>query len=653
MVEGAALGQPVEQRRAGLREAHLVPADVRELQRARPASARTSPGTMPRPSRAAELGGGVEGELHAQADAEHRRARGDALAQQLVEAELAQVAPSRAGRRPRRAAPGRRPRAAAVGVAADDGARADVLERLLHRAAVAHAVVDDGDLHAARRSGRLMRSASPSCSARPSRWGRCATAWRSARANALKAASIMWWALLPASTRRCRVSLALLASARKNSSVSSCSKPPVAPGGSSASNSVNGPPGDVDRAARPRLVHGHGRGAVAGDPRAVAERLVERLAEHDRGVLGGVVGAGLQVAADLSRRGRGARGGRAGRACGRGSPRPCRGVPAPVPSSVERRGARRSRRSCARSSPCGSWLVAFSRTSRLHRFGVHLEALRAGDRGARGGELGGGLRRSAPRPSAGGSGAARASRRSARRRRWAARGWSPPRSRRRRWRSSAPTNRQPARAHHAARAPRPRRRSAAGARGRTRSRARSPRGRRRPATMRERRLADRRALDDERARARRRARRSTLGAGETARPRGCPRRARPGRACRAPPAAARARRRRRRAATSRSLGPAKPSMPTMRGELVLGLLHVQVAGPHDHVDALDASRCRRRARRSPGRRPCGTRAPRRTAGRCRGSRGRSARRRPGGAHTATSITPAARAVTTPITTVLG
>ncbi len=52
-------------------------------------------------------------------------------------------------------------------------------------------------------------------------------------------------------------------------------------------------------------------------------------------------------------------------------------------------------------------------------------------------------------------------------------------------------------------------------------------------------------------------------------------------------------------------------------------------------------RCRRRARRSPGRRPCGTRAPRRTAGRCRGSPGRSARPTPGGAHTATSITPAA------------
>ena len=52
----------------------------------------------------------------------------------------------------------------------------------------------------------------------------------------------MWWALLPASTRRWSVSLAVLARARKNSSVSSWSKPPVEPGGSSASKTVKGRP---------------------------------------------------------------------------------------------------------------------------------------------------------------------------------------------------------------------------------------------------------------------------------------------------------------------------------------------------------------------------------------------------------------------------
>ena len=59
-----------------------------------------------------------------------------------------------------------------------------------------------------------------------------------------------------------------------------------------------GTAGDVDRAARARLVHRHRRRAVAGDARAVAQRLVERLAEHDRRVLGGVVRARLQIARD-------------------------------------------------------------------------------------------------------------------------------------------------------------------------------------------------------------------------------------------------------------------------------------------------------------------------------------------------------------------
>ena len=68
--------------------------------------------------------------------------------------------------------------------------------------------------------------------------------------------------------------------------------------------------------------------------------------------------------------------------------------------------------------------------ARLHRFGVHLEALGAGDRRAGRGERARRRRRCAPRPCGGGSGAARASRRSARRRRWAARGWSRRRSRR-------------------------------------------------------------------------------------------------------------------------------------------------------------------------------------------------------------------------------
>ncbi len=107
----------------------------------------------------------------------------------------------------------------------------------------------------------------------------------------------MWCAFVPASTVMCSVSFALVASARKNSSASSWSKLPIAPGGSGASNAQQPASGDVDRARRARLVHRHGRVSVARDPGAVAERSVERLADADPDVLDRVVRAGLQVAA--------------------------------------------------------------------------------------------------------------------------------------------------------------------------------------------------------------------------------------------------------------------------------------------------------------------------------------------------------------------
>jgi hypothetical protein len=55
----------------------------------------------------------------------------------------------------------------------------------------------------------------------PGSVGSIAVAARSARAAALNAASIMWWTFVPVSIVRCSVSRALVASARKNSSVSS------------------------------------------------------------------------------------------------------------------------------------------------------------------------------------------------------------------------------------------------------------------------------------------------------------------------------------------------------------------------------------------------------------------------------------------------
>ena len=61
----------------------------------------------------------------------------------------------------------------------------------------------------------------------PGSSGSIETASRSALANALNAASIMWWALVPERTQMWRVSLPLFATARKNSSASSVSKSPT------------------------------------------------------------------------------------------------------------------------------------------------------------------------------------------------------------------------------------------------------------------------------------------------------------------------------------------------------------------------------------------------------------------------------------------
>ena len=159
-------------------------------------------------------------------------------------------------------------------------ARADVLERLLDAAAVAHPVVDERDRHVS----------VPLVEGTPVSSGSIATAIRSARAKALKQASIMWCAFVPACSSTCSVSRAALATARKNSSAASCSKPAIVPGRQlEPADAAERAAGDVDRARRAGLVHRHHGVAVAADPAAVAERLVERLAEHDAGVLDRVV----------------------------------------------------------------------------------------------------------------------------------------------------------------------------------------------------------------------------------------------------------------------------------------------------------------------------------------------------------------------------
>src|SRR5215218_1366028 len=115
-------------------------------------------------------------------------------------------------------------------VAGDRRGDADVLERLLGRAQVAHPVIEDRDPGA--HSLRV-----PLVEGTPLSSGSIETATRRARAKALNAASIMWWALDPERTQMCRVSFELLATARKNSSASSLSKPAIETTGSSAAKS--------------------------------------------------------------------------------------------------------------------------------------------------------------------------------------------------------------------------------------------------------------------------------------------------------------------------------------------------------------------------------------------------------------------------------
>ena len=135
----------------------------------------TSPGQQPEPGGAVVLGRALEQQLHAEADA---RARGTPAAarsrDQLVEPERAQAA-----HRLREGADAgdddaRGRRDAASWSPVIDRLGADVRERLLDRAAVAHPVVDDRD-HRSALGGRDARLV-----------GSIATATRSARANALK-----------------------------------------------------------------------------------------------------------------------------------------------------------------------------------------------------------------------------------------------------------------------------------------------------------------------------------------------------------------------------------------------------------------------------------------------------------------------------------
>ncbi len=99
-------------------------------------------------------------------------------------------------------------------------------------------------------------------------------------------------------------------------------------------------------------------------------------------------------------------------------------------------------------------------------------------------------------------------------------------------------------------------------------------------------------------------------------------------------------------------GPGDAVDPDAVGELALGLLDVEVARPHDHLDARHAlGPAGQRGDRLGAAHPVhALHAESRQVPRISGSISPPS---PGGEQTQTSSTPAARAVTTPITAVLG
>ena len=116
---------------------------------------------------------------------------------------------------------------------------------------------------------------------------------RSARANALNCVSTTWCALRPASTLTCSV---IRASAHDRL------EDVLGQRGVVAADELDdlglvvhevGPAGQVDGHLHERLVERHERVAEPADAGLVAERLAQRLAERERGVLDRVVGVDL------------------------------------------------------------------------------------------------------------------------------------------------------------------------------------------------------------------------------------------------------------------------------------------------------------------------------------------------------------------------
>ena len=256
----------------GVGEVVVLVADLRPTRSAARARASQADGParkQPEPGDEAVLLGLDERQLQAEADPEHRPALGAAPPQRDVMTALAEA---RHGGT-RRADARQHREVGLVGVV--DHLGAEPAEGDLDRAHVAGSVIADRDPHS-----RPFVDGSPL----PSRL----TATRRARPSALKAASAVWWASRPEASTWID---ARAACARLESMW------PARPGSGSSFSSELGAPAEVDRDACERVVHRHDGVAVAGDPAAVAERCVERRTERERGVLGGVMSTGLEIAA--------------------------------------------------------------------------------------------------------------------------------------------------------------------------------------------------------------------------------------------------------------------------------------------------------------------------------------------------------------------
>ena len=239
----------------------------------------------------------LEQHLVADADAEHRPTPGQPSADDLGTADRRSVPPCSRKRadagHDEPVAVQRRRRSPPVTVDVGAGSH----QSTLGRAKVARPVVEQDD-PSGRRCHRL-----PLVLGTPVSRGSRATASRSARASALNCASTMWCGSRPDSTRMWR-QIAAWARDRlehvpgQRADVGAADHDVLLAVGLAGVDAVR-PPGHVDRALHQRLVERHERVTEPPDPGLVAQCLAQRLAEHDRDVLDGVVGVDVDVAVGL------------------------------------------------------------------------------------------------------------------------------------------------------------------------------------------------------------------------------------------------------------------------------------------------------------------------------------------------------------------